>query len=103
MSKTPDQFSMLVPDEAEPVRHMPDHLEVVEYGPAKKRPAKALGGGAYNPYERDIGSVGDTARIRRPRVDLRQLSEWIKTTQSVQTLREEDMQVDPVPPPQRYR
>jgi hypothetical protein len=54
-------------------------------------------GGAYNPYERtDVRN--DTARMRKPRVDLRQLSEWIKTTQQVKSLREEDTVKDPKPP-----
>jgi hypothetical protein len=100
-NKTPDEFSLFVPDPSEPERQMPDHLELVDYGTTRKRAAKTAGG-AYDPYERAAGDTGDTARIRRPRVDLRQLSEWIKTTQSVKTLREEDMQMDPAPQ-SRYR
>lgn len=88
-SKKPDGFTLFAPDEQEPEKDMPAKLEVVDYNPVRKR-NKAMVGGAYNPYER-TGSSGDTARMRKPRVDLRQLSEWIKTTQQVKALREEDV------------
>jgi hypothetical protein len=42
-----------------------------------------------------LAEPGDTARIRKPRVDLRKLSEWIKTTQRVKTIREEDVGAAP--------
>lgn len=80
-NRPPDKFSLFVPDEQEPERKMPDHLEIVDYGRA--RPKKKMGGGAYNPYE-SSGDPGDTMRTRRPKVDLRKLSEWIKTTQQVE-------------------
>lgn len=85
-----NQFSMYLPeDEAE--RKMPDHLELVDSVSGGK-PKDRLQGGAYDPYQkRDTGQPSDTARIRRPRVDLRRLSEWIKTTQRVKTMREEDL------------
>jgi hypothetical protein len=88
--KDEDTFSMYVPQD-EKDREMPDHLELEDTagrGKAKDR----LQGGAYNPYQKqDTGQPSDTARIRRPRVDLRKLSEWIKTTQKVKTLRDEDL------------
>ena len=69
---------------------MPDRLELVD-APAGGKKSR-LQGGAYDPYQKqDAPRPGDTARIRRPRVDLRQLSEWIKTTQRVKSLREEDL------------
>ncbi|HWL62745.1 MAG TPA: hypothetical protein VNQ32_08100 [Steroidobacteraceae bacterium] len=90
MGRKDDNFSIHVPED-ESERQMPDHLEIVETGPGGK-PKKRLQGGAYDPYQKqDPGSPGDTARIRRPRVDLRKLSEWIKTTQQVKALREEDL------------
>jgi hypothetical protein len=86
-----DKFSMYVP-EAEAERKMPDHLELVDTDKGGK-PKGRLQGGAYDPYQkRDTGQPSDTARIRRPRVDLRKLSEWIKTTQRVKTMREEDLE-----------
>jgi hypothetical protein len=88
-SKKPDAFSLFVPDEQEPEKDMPAKLEVVDYNPARKRTQTMLGG-AYDPYER-TGNNGDTARMRKPRVDLRQLSEWIKTTQQVKSLREDEV------------
>lgn len=88
-SKKPDRFTIVVPDEQEPERELPDQLEVVDYKPGKTS-LNPLGGGAYDPYQ-NTGSPGDTARSRKPRVDLRKLSEWIKTTQQVKALREEDL------------
>jgi hypothetical protein len=87
-SKKPDAFTLFVPDEQEPDKEMPATLEVVDYNPARKH-VKGMGGGAYNPYERTV-ATGDTVRVRKPRVDLRRLSEWIKTTQQVKAQREED-------------
>lgn len=85
-----DKFSMFVPEEDAEVR-LPDQLEVVETVQGG-RPKTRMQGGAYNPYQKlDVGPAGDTARIRKPRVDLRKLSEWIKTTQRVKSLREEDL------------
>ena len=92
-SKKPDGFTLFVPDEQEPEKDMPAKLEVVDYNPARNR-SRTMSGGAYDPYQRDV-PVGDTVRIRKPRVDLRQLSEWIKTTQQVKALREEDVSKDP--------
>jgi hypothetical protein len=84
-----DRFSMHNP-EAEAEVQMPDHLELVDRVPGKAK--KRLQGGAYDPYQKqDLPDPGDTARIRKPRVDLRKLSEWIKTTQQVKHLREEDI------------
>jgi hypothetical protein len=94
-SKKPDGFSLFVPDEQEPEKDMPAKLEVVDYNPAR-RGKPTMGGGAYDPYERPI-DIGDTARSRKPRVDLRQLSEWIKTTQQVKALREEDLPKEDAP------
>lgn len=89
-SKTPDRFTLFVPDEREPERELPARLELVDDSPAALARRKALVGGAYDPYEK-TGPTGDTARMHKPRVDLRKLSEWIKTTQKVKALREEDL------------
>lgn len=89
--KSPDKFTLHVPDEQEPERQMPASLAIVEYAPGSSLAArKKMGGGAYDPYEK-TGVSGDTVRARKPKVDLRKLSEWIKTTQKVKTLREEDV------------
>jgi hypothetical protein len=91
--KTPDRFTIHMPDDQEPERKMPEQLETVDYHPTKR--PKGMAGGAYDPYSRDTPpSTSDTARIRRPRVDLRKLSDWIKTTQQVKALREEDLPPD---------
>jgi hypothetical protein len=90
MSKPPDKFSLYAPDDEEPERNMPDRLEIIDEGPGATRRSKtALGSGAYDPYSIS-GSPGDTARMRKPRVDLRKLSEWIKTTQQTRILKEEE-------------
>ncbi len=90
MGRKDDKFSIHVPED-ESERQMPDHLEIIETGPGGK-PKQRLQGGAYDPYQKqDTPGPGDTARIRRPRVDLRKLSEWTKTTQQVKSLREEDL------------
>lgn len=88
--KNPDRFTIHLPDDDEPERELPDHLEVVDYDP-KKGPKGKMVGGAYDPYSRETISPDDTARMRKPRVDLRKLSEWIKTTQQAKALREEDL------------
>ena len=95
--KKPEHFTILLPDNEEPDRKMPDQLETVDYQP-NKRPKGTLEGGAYDPYSKYTPTTGDTARTRRPRVDLRKLSEWIKTTQQVKALREEDLPPDTKPP-----
>src|SRR5262245_28149817 len=102
MSKrTPDKFTMVVPDEQEPERNMPDRLEIVDEGPGGKlRKERKLGAGAYDPYEIG-GSPGDTLRQRRPRVDLRKLSEWIKTTQKVRDLKDSEEPDQPPPDDKR--
>jgi hypothetical protein len=89
-SKKSDGFTLIAPSERDPEQTMPAKLEVVDYKPARSRGKPSMGGGAYNPYERPIIATGDTARMRKPRVDLRKLSEWIKTTQQVKAQREED-------------
>jgi hypothetical protein len=96
-NKTPDRFTIHLPDENEPEREMPDHLEMVDYDP-KKSAGKKMVGGAYDPYSRETIAPDDTARIRKPRVDLHKLSEWIKTTQEVKALREQDLPPDTKPP-----
>jgi hypothetical protein len=84
-------FSIYVSDD-EPERDMPASLELVDGEPGAKKPKDRMQGGAYNPYQkRDPADPGDTARTRKPRVDLRKLSEWIKTTQQVKAMREEDL------------
>jgi hypothetical protein len=99
MSKQPpDKFSLYVPDDQEPERSMPERLEIIDDGPgAVKRSRPKMGGGAYDPYSIS-GKPGDTARMHKPRVDLRKLSEWIKTTQQVKQLREEDIPDEDKPP-----
>ncbi len=88
--KTPGRFTIHLPDTEEPDRQMPAELEMVDYKPGY-RGKKGLAGGAYDPYSKSTPSSDDTARTRKPRVDLRKLSEWIKTTQQVKTLREDDL------------
>ena len=96
-NRTPDKFSLVVPDEKEPERKMPDRLEIVDEGPGGKlRKERKLGAGAYDPYEIG-GSPGDTLRHRKPRVDLRKLSEWIKTTQKVRSLKDSATDADQPP------
>lgn len=96
-NKTPDRFTIHLPDDDEPERDMPDHLEMVDYDPGKGANKKMVGG-AYDPYSKETPDPGDTARIRKPRVDLHKLSEWIKTSQQVKTLREEDLPPGTKPP-----
>ena len=102
MSKQPpDKFSLYVPDEQEPERTMPDRLEIVDDGPgAVRRSRPKMGGGAYDPYSIS-GSPGDTARMHKPRVDLRKLSEWIKTTQQTRILKEEEARAAEPPKPSK--
>lgn len=97
-----DKFSIFIPkDESGP--EVPDYLEIVDTG-VGGRPKDRMQGGAYDPYQKsDSGSPGDTARIRRPRVDLRKLSEWIKTTQRVKTLRDEESAADQTARTGRFR
>jgi hypothetical protein len=95
-NKTPDKFSLHTPDDQEPERDMPATLEIIDHVAVRKRPKDALAANAYDPYKSE-GVMGDTARMRKPRVDLRQLSEWIKSTQAVKILREEDF---PSAPPE---
>ncbi len=96
--KPPDRFAFGKPEVQEAEPQMPVTLDIVEYQPARGRAKKKMAGGAYNPYE-SSGAVGDTARVQKPRVDLRKLSEWIKTTQQVQTLREEENLAPDAKPP----
>lgn len=85
-----DKFSIFVSDD-EPERDMPAQLEILD-GASEERPKKRMQGGAYNPYQKqDTPAPGDTARTRKPRVDLHKLSDWIKTTQQVKAMREEDL------------
>lgn len=100
MSKpTPDKFSLFVPDDEEPERTMPTRLEILDDGPGStKRARPAMGGGAYDPYAAS-GRAGDTARMHKPRVDLRKLSEWIKTTQQTRVLKEEEAAAAQPPKP----
>ncbi len=52
-NKTPDKFSLHVPDEKEPARALPSKLEVIDYNPRTKQPQANLPAGAYNPYDRE--------------------------------------------------
>lgn len=85
-SRSPRLDFVFAPQQKEREKRLPEKLAIVEYEPSRK----GFSGGAYNPYEND-GRLSDTARMRRPRVDLRQLSEWIKTTQRVKALSEQDL------------
>lgn len=88
-NKTPDKFSLVVPDEQEPERFMPDRLELDDY----MATTVALPAGAYNPYE---NATGNTSQMRRPKPqDLRKLSEWIKTQRTVEELARENAATDP--------
>ena len=51
--KTPDEFSLHVPDEKEPARALPSKLEVIDYNPRTGQPQANLPAGAYNPYDRE--------------------------------------------------
>lgn len=94
--KRDERFSVYQSRDDSPPK-APDYLEIVETGPGGT-PKNRLKGGAYDPYQKlDTGSPGDTARTRRPRVDLRKLSEWIETTQRVKTLREEELRAQQEP------
>lgn len=93
-TKQPVAFTFGAPQQDQPEAEMPAKLSIVDYRPARK--GVKLGGGAYNPYERGA-EAGDTAKVRKPRVDLRKLSEWIQTTQRVKTLREEELARYPDP------
>jgi hypothetical protein len=78
---------------------MPARLEVLDYSPARKQSKDNLRAGAYNPYNKDDGLAGDTARVRRPRADLRKLSEWIKLKQEVADLQGGSGKTDPAAAP----
>ncbi|MET0280766.1 MAG: hypothetical protein ABW278_06515 [Steroidobacteraceae bacterium] len=96
--KPPPKFSFGAPEPTEPQREMPASLDIVEYDPVKlAAKKKRLAGGAYNPYENTV-AVSDTARMKKPRVDLRKLSEWIKTTKHVKALRSEELPPQPKTP-----
>jgi hypothetical protein len=88
-NKTPDKFTLRVPDEKEPARALPSKLEVIDYNPRTKQPQANLPAGAYNPYDRER-SDGDRRKEKRKQVDLRQLSQWIQATQKVKILKMED-------------
>jgi hypothetical protein len=88
--KTPDKFSLHVPDEKEPARALPSKLEVINYNPRTKQPQANLPAGAYNPYDRER-SDGEQSKEKRKQVDLRRLSKWIEATQKVKILKMEDM------------
>ena len=86
--KTPDKFSLHVPDEKEPARVLPSKLEVIDYNPRTKQPQANLPAGAYNPYDRER-TDGEIRKEKRKRVNLRQLSKWIEATQKVKILKRE--------------
>lgn len=82
--KTPDRFTLHVPDEQEPERQLPERLELGS-DPGTE---PALPGGAYDPYAR---ACGDTTLQRRLKTeDLRRLSEWIKARRRAEQLARED-------------
>ena len=87
--KTPDKFSLHVPDEKEPARVLPSRLEVIDYNPRTKQPQANLPAGAYNPYDRER-TDGERRKEKRKQVDLRQLSQWIQATQKVKILKMEE-------------
>jgi hypothetical protein len=89
-NKTPDKFSLHVPDEKEPVRKLPSKLEVIDYNPRTRQPHANLPAGAYNPYDRER-TDSENRKEKKKKVDLRQLSQWIQATQKVKILKMEDM------------
>ena len=91
-NKTPDKFSLYVPDEQEPERELPERLEI-EDPRAKQLKYSPLPGDAYDPYEK----LDDTQSRPRPKPrDLRKLSEWIRLKQEVEALSREE-RGDPKP------
>jgi hypothetical protein len=79
-NKTPDKFTIFVPDEQEPDRKLPDRLEIEDY----MATTVVMPAGAYNPYEKP---QGDTVQMRNlKKQDLRKLSEWIKLKREVEEL-----------------
>jgi hypothetical protein len=98
-SKPPYKPSKQVPGTKEPKSLVPSNLEVINYNPRTKQPQSNLPAGAYNPYDRDRSD--DDRREKRPKPDLRRLSDWIQATQKVKVLRMEDMEVtqDPISGP----
>jgi len=94
--KPPYKSSSRTPDTKEPKSLVPSTLEVINYNPRTKQPQSNMPAGAYNPYDRDRSD--DDRREKRPKPDLRRLSEWIQATQKVKVLKMEDMDVthDPV-------
>jgi hypothetical protein len=91
-NKTPDKFSLHVPDEEQPQSVLPSKLEVIDYNPRTRQPQANLPAGAYNPYDRER-SDGEKRKEKRKQVDLRQLSQWIQATQKVKILKMEGMDV----------
>ena len=87
-NKTPDKFTIYVPDEQEPERHMPARLEIQKDETA----APELPDGAYDPYGKATGSTTQMRKLRTQ--DLRRLSEWIKTQRSVETLAKENSEAE---------
>ena len=63
--------------------HAGRRLEVVDYNPAQRSKAKSPGRRRLQSLRACTGKPSDTARIAPAAVDLRKLSEWIKTTQQV--------------------
>ena len=88
-NKTPDKFSLHVPDEKEPARKLPSRLEVIDYNPRTKQPHTNLPAGAYNPYDRE--RTDGERREKKKKTDLRRLSQWIQATQKVKILKLEDV------------
>jgi hypothetical protein len=101
-SRKDDKFSMYIPPD-DTNRRLPAHLEVLDTGKGGK-PKQKLTGGAYDPYQKtEPPGPAETARIRKPRVDLRQLSQWIEVTRRVKSLREEDLPPGLRPEPDKPR
>jgi len=94
--KPPFKLPPRKPETKEPKSLVPSGLEVINYNPRTKQPQSNMPAGAYNPYDRDRSD--DDRREKRPKPDLRRLSEWIQATQKVKVLKMEDMEVtqDPV-------
>ena len=80
-NKTPDKFTIFVPDEQEPERKLPDRLEIEEY----MATTVVLPGGAYDPYGKPTPDT-QQARTLKKKQDLRKLSEWIKLKREVEEL-----------------
>ena len=59
-----DLFTIHLPENDEPERDMPSHLEMVDYHPGKRANGSMVGG-AYDPYSK--GTPNSARRVRSSR------------------------------------